>query len=123
MSPNGEPVVAAREHGVAQVLEVRAAEVREADQIARLGAELRRAIDASDRPYFVLDLSAVEYLSSVALGLVINLHAHLSDRGYAFGLIVPEGDVRAIFELAKLERIVPIYADLDSAVRGFCSGV
>lgn len=123
MSSVPQSPVVAREHGVAQVLEVRAAEIRDTDMVARLGTELRRAVDAADRSYFVLDLSAVTYLSSTALGLLINLHAHLSDRGYAFALVAPEGEVRSIFELAKLERIIPIYADLESAVRGFCSGV
>ncbi len=111
-----DPLVRIRAEGLVQVLAVRPGPVRAADAIAGLGHDLRRAIEASDRDRFVLDLSEVTYLTSAALGLVINLHAHLQARGYALAVVAPPGEVAEVFAHTRLGEVIPVYARLDAAL-------
>jgi anti-anti-sigma factor len=87
-----------------------------ADVIEALGRELRRAIDGSHAQHFVLDLAVVRYMTSAALGMIINLRAHLADRGYTLALAGATGEVAHIFECTRLADVLPVFPSADAAV-------
>jgi anti-anti-sigma factor len=117
--PNSvKKLVDARMHDQTLVLSVRAAEVYQAEMIEQLGHDLRRAIeDAHDASRFVLDLSGVQFLTSGALGLVINLHSHLKGRGYPFAVAGATGEVAGVFERSHLATIMPLAATVADALK------
>jgi anti-sigma B factor antagonist len=123
MGDRGAALVVRRDQGQVAVLSVRAKEVRQADTLAELGRQVRRAIEAGDAASFVLDLGEVEFLSSAALGLIINLRAHLTGRDYGFSVAAATSDVATVFRHAHLEKVLPLYATVEEAVRARCEGV
>jgi len=120
--PDAAPksLVRRRSHGSTEVLTVRAAEVYLAETVEQLGSDLRREIeDAGPGKRFVLDLSGVTFLSSVALGLILNVHAHLEDRGYPFAVVAGPGEVAEVFARSRLGDALPVFATVEEALRGF----
>ena len=107
-----------RERGAVEVLTVHADDVTEADLIGRLGVDLRRAIEAGAgaADAFVLDLSAVRFLTSAALGMLINIHAHLADRGCRLALAGAAGNVARVLKQARLEELLPVCPTVGEAV-------
>ncbi|HUU93672.1 MAG TPA: STAS domain-containing protein [Phycisphaerae bacterium] len=105
------------QRGHVEVLTVRQAEVVQAEIIERLGHTIRKAIDLSDAACFVLDLSAVRFMTSGALGLIIHLHAQLAERDRAFVLAAATDDVASALQRARLAEVLPVYATVEEAVR------
>ena len=116
--PAGRPslVSSRRERGAVEVLTVHADDVTEADLIGCLGVDLRRAIDAGAADAFVLDLSGVRFLTSAALGMFINIHAHLADRGCRLALAGATGNVARVLKQARLEELMPVCPTVPDAV-------
>jgi len=116
--PAGRPslVSSRRERGAVEVLTVHADDVTEADLIGHLGADLRCAIDAGGADAFVLDLSGVRFLTSAALGMLINIHAHLADRGCRVALAGAAGNVARVLKHARLEELLPVCPTVGEAI-------
>jgi anti-anti-sigma factor len=116
--PAGRPslVSSRRERGAVEVLTIHADDVSEADLIGRLGVDLRRAIDVGGADAFVLDLSEVRFLTSAALGMLINIHAHLADRGCRLALAGAAGNVARVLKQARLEELMPVCPTVPDAV-------
>jgi anti-anti-sigma factor len=73
------------------------------------------AADADDR--VVIDLSAVAFMDSTALGLVVKAVNEIGDRGGDVRLVLPEESARRIFEITTLDRVLPIEASRAEALR------
>ena len=116
--PAGRPLLVSsrRERGAVEVLTVHADDVTEADLVGRLGVDLRHAIDAGAADAFVLDLSAVRFLTSAALGMLINIHAHLADRGCRLALAGATGNVARVLKQARLEELMPVCPTVGEAI-------
>lgn len=76
---------------------------------------VREKIDAlifSKRPSMVvLDLSAVEFMDSSGLGLILGRYTNAQEAGAEFLIYKPTRRVRKILELAGIERIIQIEGD------------
>jgi len=101
----------------AEVLVIREAELYRADTIEQLGHELHRVIDASRAARFVLDLGPVRFLTSGALGLIINTRAHLVKRGFTLALAGATGEVAQVLEHARLAEVMPVYPTVEEALK------
>jgi anti-anti-sigma factor len=74
---------------------------------------------ARSEPSLILDLRRCTFIDSWALSLLIRLQQDLSSRNGdtpGFGLLVADGPVTRILELAGIDRIIPVFADPDSAL-------
>ena len=105
-----------RERGQVDVLRVCVAEAWQAETIERLGRDLRAAIAASRNAAFVLDLSAVRFMTSAVLSLLINIREHLAGRAYGFAVAGAAGDVAHMVENTRLADVMPVYATVDEAL-------
>jgi anti-anti-sigma factor len=114
---SGETMLKRRTHGRVEVLSVRAPELYRADAIEQLGHELRRLIETASPASFVLDLGAVHFLSSAALGLLLNIRAHLEERKYPFALAAASGEVAEVLRRARLDEVMPVYPTVEEALR------
>lgn len=99
-----------------EVLVVLPAEVSRAEVVERLGHQIHRAVDASGRTAFVLDLSRVTFMTSAALGLLMNIHAHLGERGARFAVAGVSGEVARVFEQTRLGQVMPVHRTVADAV-------
>jgi len=103
------------DHGV-EVLVVLPAEVYKAETIEFLRREVRLAVEASERTGFVLDLGRVTFLTSAALGLLINLQAHLRERACRLVVAGAVGEVAGVLAQARLGAVLPVYPTVAEAV-------
>jgi anti-anti-sigma factor len=104
------------ERGRIDVLHVRVAEAWQADVVEQLGRDLRRAVDASANAAFIMDLSAVRFMTSAVLSLLINVREHLAARGCAFAVAGATGDVAAMVEHTRLADVMPVYPTVGDAL-------
>ena len=63
----------------------------------------------------VLDLSRVDYMSSAGLGTVVWLGKRMREAKQGFALFGMRDRVAQVFKLSGLDRILPIYPDLEAA--------
>jgi anti-sigma B factor antagonist len=80
-----------------------------------LRQRLTSAIDDGARS-LVLDLSQVTFVDSTALGIVLGGQKRIEARGGQLRLVVPNTDVRRIFEITLLDRVLTIDATRDAAL-------
>jgi anti-sigma B factor antagonist len=66
----------------------------------------------------VLDLSAVSFLDSTALGTIVGLLRRVRERDGELRVVLPETEARRIFELTSLERSLDIRPSRASALAG-----
>ncbi|MGQ7297730.1 STAS domain-containing protein [Quadrisphaera sp. KR29] len=64
----------------------------------------------------VVDLSEVEFIDSYAVGVLVQGH-HLARRsGRAYALVATHPMIHTLFEITGLARVLPLHADVASAV-------
>jgi anti-sigma B factor antagonist len=79
--------------------------------------EIRAAVDElAGTTRVVADLSAVSFLDSTALGLLVRAVRELGERGADVRIVLPKGTARRIFEITTLDRVLPIAASREDAV-------
>jgi anti-sigma B factor antagonist len=64
----------------------------------------------------VLDLKDVEFVDSSGLGAMISCLKHLGPRG-SLALTGIQGAVKKLFSLTRMDKVFPIYSDVDDAIR------
>lgn len=76
---------------------------------------VREKIDSmifDKKPFLVLlDLSAVEFMDSSGLGLILGRYTISKDMGADFKIIRPSSNVKRILDLAGVERLMKIEGD------------
>lgn len=66
--------------------------------------------------YLVLDLSNVTFMDSMALGVLLGALKRLRPRGGELRLVVPNSDLRRIFEITLLDQVFALSATRDEAL-------
>lgn len=71
-----------------------------------LTAALERAaqLDGS----VVVDLEAVAFMDSTALGIVVRGVRELGEAGHAVKVVLPKGTARRVFEITTVDRVLPV---------------
>jgi anti-sigma B factor antagonist len=83
---------------------------------ARLIAALNEAVTEAVRP-LVVDLSAVEFMDSTGLALLLGAYKRLRRRGRGFAVVCPGGPLRRIFEVTDLVDLLKVSPSRESALR------
>jgi anti-sigma B factor antagonist len=74
----------------------------EAPQLAEAFSELAHDIRV------VVDLEAVSFMDSTALGVVVRSVREIEERGDDSRVVLPRGTARRIFEITTLDRVLPV---------------
>jgi anti-sigma B factor antagonist len=72
-------------------------------------AELAQLTGTTDALTVVCDLSAVTFLDSSGLGVLIGALKRLRESGGELRIVQPRSEARRIFSLTSLDRVLPIY--------------
>jgi anti-sigma B factor antagonist len=64
----------------------------------------------------VVDLDAVSFLDSTALGVVVRAVREVEERGGRVRVVLPSGSARRIFEITTLDSALPVAASRAQAV-------
>lgn len=62
----------------------------------------------------LIDLSAVEYIDSSGIASLVEGFRMARDRQLVFGLLAVSDPVLRVLQLARLDQVFPMYADLDA---------
>lgn len=74
---------------------------------------LRQHLDLVDGDRVALDLSGVEYLDPVGLGIVLAGSVRAQRRSASFAVVCPEGRPREILRESRVDTIVRVVPDAD----------
>ena len=66
----------------------------------------------------VVDLSHVNFMSSVVLGALVNFYKELRNRGAETRLCSLTPNVQEVFQITRLDTLLAIYPDADAAIKG-----
>jgi anti-sigma B factor antagonist len=64
----------------------------------------------------VVDLHAVSFLDSTALGVVVQTLREIEERRDVSRIVLPKGPARRIFELTTLDQVLPVEPSRDRAL-------
>lgn len=67
----------------------------------------------------IIDLTAVDFLDSTFLGVIVNTLKKVAKRGGDLKLVGFKPNVRAMFELTRLFRVFESYSELQDAIKSF----
>ena len=73
---------------------------------------------AGDKVRLLVDLSKVNYISSIGIPLLANAAKLVESHGGKMGLLSPQRNVVDVLELVGVSNIIPVYHDLNSAKTG-----
>jgi anti-anti-sigma factor len=88
----------------------------DANGVSRVELEFVRRC-AGENVCVLVDLSKVNYISSIGIPLLINSAKAVAKNGGRMILLKPRNNVENILELTGIPLIVPVYHDLDAALR------
>jgi anti-sigma B factor antagonist len=77
---------------------------------------------AQDRSV-VVDLGAVSFIDSTALGVVVRSVREIEERGDDSRVVLPRGTARRIFEITTLDRVLPVAESRVKAVEALTGTV
>ena len=83
---------------------------------AYVAPELTAALDQEGVDRLVADLTAVSFMDSTALGLLVRTVRDRGQEGGETRVVLPRGAARRIFEITTLDRQLPVSPSLDAAL-------
>jgi anti-sigma B factor antagonist len=118
MAANGSPVSISMTDGVA-VVEFTNNKILDEANIKEIGDRLTQQIDAATPPKLLLDFSAVDHLSSAALGMLININGRIKARNGSLRLAAIKPQIREVFVITKLDKLFKILPTRGEAMDSF----
>jgi anti-sigma B factor antagonist len=85
------------------------------DVTTELGDRLVELIEP-DTKQMVLDLTGLDFISSVGLGGIIAAHLRCSKQGGVVRLVRPQPEIEHVLAVTKLTSLFPIHASVDEAI-------
>jgi anti-sigma B factor antagonist len=73
---------------------------------------------AGDGVRVIVDLSGVNYVSSVGIPMLVNTAKSVVSRGGKMVFVSPQENVVKVLELVGVLQVIPIYPDQKAAIRG-----
>jgi len=73
---------------------------------------------AGEGVHVLVDLSEVDYISSIGVHMMINAANSIASRGGKMALFNPQPSVMDVLDLTGILQVIPIYSDLESAKAG-----
>ena len=111
-----EAIYAFERRGAVGVARVATSEIAHPDQLDRLGREFKAHVAETDLSAYVIDLSELHYLTSAAIGMLLNTHAHLRAAGKRFAVAARSEMVAETLAHPHLEKIFAVCTNVDDAV-------
>ena len=78
---------------------------------------------AGDNITVLVDISRVNYLSSIGIPMLINTAKSVVSRGGKMALLNPQPSVAEVLDIVGIEQVIPIHTDLESAQAWLASNV
>jgi anti-sigma B factor antagonist len=79
-------------------------------------ARLREETVGRDRPA-VVDMSGVGFITSIGVGVIVDVAVSVKKAGHAFALVVPAGLVRTVLDKTGVSSIIAVADSVEEALR------
>ena len=89
--------------------------------VKKLGDELETLIKGRDKITLVIDFSNIEFVSSAVLGRLVKVRKIIKSKDGKLALCSMKKDLKQVFKVTKLDRVLKIYDDRDKAIKSFKS--
>jgi anti-anti-sigma factor len=89
------------------------------EQSEEFAEQLRATVLANRGKNILLNMEAVDYLTSDALGTLTGMHKLVTEGGGDFKLVIWNKVVREIFRTTNLDKILDIHDDVNKAISAF----
>jgi len=131
-TPVVSPPASSREHqtqqlfvAVPEIIEathavIRARGVLNAETIESILSACRALVERNV-PLILIEMREVDYIDSSAVSGLVGLQRELTALGGSIGLVAPSPAVRSVVELLNLATILPLYADVEEALKNWRS--
>jgi anti-anti-sigma factor len=105
-----------RLEGKALVVRLKDRMIIEPSKVEALSAEIGRA--AVDHPHeiCVIDMAAVDFISSTVLGMLVKLNRTFRGKGVSFRLCNVRPEIRNVLEAGRLVKVLDLRVDLADAL-------
>ncbi|MBX9654498.1 STAS domain-containing protein [bacterium] len=87
--------------------------------IQLIGDQLFALVDEDHRTKILLDFGSVEYLSSAALGKLLNLNKKVDKMQGQLRLCRIKPEILEVFQITRLDKVFSIYEDQGIALESF----
>mgnify|MGYP006279599955 CR=1 FL=1 len=77
---------------------------------------LYQSLRTDDKRYVAVDLSGTEYIDSSCISLLIEMLHNALSLGGCLALAGLSNSTREILKVTRLDRVIPVFMDIDSAV-------
>ena len=84
--------------------------------------DFQAAVREPDLKSTIIDFSAVPYVDSAGLGVVLSHWAHTQRHGSKFAIVAMSEKVRVILEMTGVAKLLPFYPTAADAERAFSNG-
>ena len=78
---------------------------------------------AGDNIQVIVDLSKVNYLSSIGIPMLINTAKSVVSRGGKMALLNPQPSVAEVLDIVGIQQVIPIHTNLESAQAWLASNI
>lgn len=103
------------------VVEFRTASLMDPVELEQLGVALYHLIDAQDKRKVILDFEKVTYLSSQAIGIVLNMHKKLKALPHSILILCGvQSRLMELIKITRLDKILTIKTSQREALKTFC---
>ncbi|MCB9852915.1 MAG: STAS domain-containing protein [Phycisphaerales bacterium] len=86
------------------------------DSTLKLKSELKSIIASHPELPIIVDMEEVEFLPSIALGALVEIHLNLKRNGRRFALAALRPSIEEIMTLSGLNNLLQIYQQTDAAI-------
>ncbi|MGY8771338.1 MAG: STAS domain-containing protein [Pirellulales bacterium] len=107
------------EEGNVTVVEFVDRKILDDAQIQEIGQEFADLVNAEGRSNMLLNFSSVEFLSSSALGKLINLNKQVKQAGGKLRMSNIRPEIMEVFAITKLNKLFDIREDVPDALAAF----
>jgi anti-sigma B factor antagonist len=93
--------------------------ILEETSIAQIKDEVLGVIDKQSAPKILIDFSAVEHMSSAALGSLITINNKVRERSGQLRLANIDAQIYEVFVITRLNRVFQIFESTEKATASF----
>ena len=86
-----------------------------------VGRELFELVEEDGHRQMLLNLAAVEFLTSTALGKLVTLHKKLRSRGGKLKICGVPPKIRVVFQITKLDTVFDLFEDEAAGLIAFAT--
>lgn len=87
--------------------------------IAHIGSEIERIVEADPNPKLLISFANVDHLSSAALGALITINNQIKAKDGQLRLADINEQIFEVFQITRLDRLFQIHAETREAVESF----